>query len=463
MRFDLVIRGGRIVTASEDFIADIGIRDGRITMLGEDLPRGEDEIDARGLLVMPGGVDAHCHIDEPPYLNARLADDFRSASLSAACGGTTAIMPFLNKVEGMTMMQSLADYRDKASASLVDYAFHVILRADAPEVVTADVGVLLENGFSSLKLFMTYDGYQMEDGQILDVMAQVAEAGGIVMVHAENGRCIHWISSRLVYKGATALGNFRASAPMVVEREAVHRAISLAEISGARIMIVHVSSLDALEQIRWARGRGLPVLSETCPQYLVDLGDRIAGDGWEPARYLCSPPPRGGDNARGLWAGIRDHAFDILSSDHCPYRFDGPDGKRAFGSEPHFQHVPPGLPGLETRLPLIFEHGVKAGRIDLHAFVALTSTEPARIYGLHPLKGSLMPGADADIAIWDPDLPTTIRHDMLHDACDYTPFEGLEVSAWPVITLSRGERLWDRGWTSPAFGRGREVPRRPLA
>jgi len=463
MRFDFVIRGGRIVTASEDFVADIGISDGRIAMLGEGLPRGEEEIDARGLLVMPGGVDAHCHIDEPPYLNAQLADDFRSASLSAACGGTTTIMPFLNKVEGMSMAQSLADYRDKASASLIDFAFHVILRADAPEVVTDDVGALLRDGFSSLKLFMTYDGYQMEDGQILDVMAQVAEAGGIVMVHAENGRCIHWISNRLVYKGATALGNFRASAPAVVEREAVHRAISLAEISGARIMIVHVSSRDALEQIRWARGRGLPVLAETCPQYLVDLGDRIAGDGWEPSRYMCSPPPRGGDNAAGLWAGVRDNAFDILSSDHCPYRFDGPDGKRAFGNVPHFQHVPPGVPGLETRLPLLFEHGVKAGRIDLHAFVALTSTEPARIYGLHPRKGSLMPGADADIAIWDPDLPTTIRHDMLHDACDYTPFEGLEVSAWPVITLSRGEKLWDRGWTSPDFGRGREVSRRPLS
>jgi dihydropyrimidinase len=463
MAFDLVVRGGRIVTASEDFVADIGIIDGRIAVLGEGLPRGEDEIDARGLLVLPGGVDAHCHIDEPPYLNARLADDFRSASLSAASGGTTTMMPFLNKIEGKTMMQSLADYRKKASASLIDYAFHCILRADTQETVAADVDALQQEGFSSFKIFMTYDGYQMEDNQILDVMSQVADAGGIVMVHAENGRCIHWISNRLVYKGATSLGNFRSSAPDVVEREAVHRAIALAEIAGARLMIVHVSSRDALEQVRWARGRGLPVLAETCPHYLVDFGDRIAGDGWEPARYMCSPPPRGGDNAKALWSGVWDRAFDILSSDHCPYRFDGPDGKRAFGTEPHFQHVPPGLPGLETRLPLLFEHGVKAGRIDLHAFVSLTATEPARVYGLHPRKGSLMPGADADIAIWDPDLPTVIRHEMLHDACDYTPFEGFEVSAWPVVTLSRGERVWERGWTSPAFGRGREIARRPLS
>lgn len=463
MRFDLVVRGGRIITATEDFSADIGIRDGRIAVLGEDLPRGDDEIDARGLLVLPGGVDAHCHIDEPPYLNARLADDFSSASLSAACGGTTTFLPFLNKVPGLDFSQSLVEYRQKASTSLIDYAFHVILRADAPEAVATDIAMLLGEGLTSFKVFMTYDGYQMEDGQILDVMAQVAAAGGLVLVHAENGRCIHWLAHRLVYKGRTGLSNFRASAPPAVEREAVHRAIALAEIAGARVMIVHVSSADALEQIRWARARGLPVLAETCPQYLVDHGDRLAGDGWDAAKFMCSPPPRGGDNAGSLWKGVRDGAFDILSSDHCPYRFEGADGKRAFGSEPHFQHVPPGVPGLETRLPLLFEHGVKSGRISLNQFVALTATGPAKTYDLYPRKGSLMPGGDADIALWNPDLPTAIRHDMLHDACDYTPYEGLEVSAWPVVTLSRGEKLWDRGWTAPLVGRGREIPRRPAA
>ncbi|MDB5524330.1 MAG: dihydroorotase, dihydropyrimidinase [Rhizobium sp.] len=463
MRFDLVIRGGRIVTASEAFIGDIGMRDGQISALGDSLPRGDDEIDAKGLLVLPGGVDAHCHIDEPPFLNARLADDFRSASLSAACGGTTTFMPFVNQVEGLTLSQSLGDYRAKAAGSLIDFAFHVILKADETEVLKADIDALLAKGLTSFKLFMTYDGYQMEDGQILEVMSRVGAAGGIVLVHAENGRCIHWLGSRLVYKGKTGLSNFRASAPQVVEREAVHRAIALAEIADARIMIVHVSSRDALEQIQWARARGLPVLAETCPQYLVDQGDRLSSDEWGAAKYLCSPPPRGGDNAEALWKGVADGAFDILSSDHCPYRFEGEDGKRAFASEPHFQQVPPGVPGLETRLPLIFEHGVKSGRISLNQFVALTATEPAKIYGLYPRKGSLMPGADADIVLWDPDCPTTIRHAMLHDACDYTPYEGLAVSAWPVVTLSRGEKIWDRGWVSGAYGRGREIPRQRAA
>jgi dihydropyrimidinase len=303
----------------------------------------------------------------------------------------------------------------------------------------------------------------MEDGQLLGVMAQVAASDGVVMVHAENGRCIHWIGSRLVYKGKTGLGNFRASAPPVVEREAVHRAIALAEIAGAKIVIVHVSSADALEQIRWAQQRGLSVHAETCPQYLVDQGDRLATDDWEAAKFMCSPPPRGGDNSSALWNGLKDGAFDIVSSDHCAYRFEGEDGKRAFGSEAHFQQVPPGVPGLETRLPLLFEHGVKTARISLQQFVSLTSTEPAKLYGLYPRKGSLMPGADADIVLWDVHRATTIRHAMLHDACDYTPYEGMEVSAWPVVTLSRGERVWDRGWVSDAYGRGREIPRQRTA
>ncbi len=463
MRFDCVIRGGRIVTASEDFTGDIGVRDGRIAALGDGLPRGDDEIDAKGLLVLPGGVDAHCHIDEPAYLNARLADDFRSASLSAACGGTTTFMPFVNQISGLSLPQSLDDYRAKAAGSLIDYAFHVILRADEIEVLRADIVDLLGKGLTSFKLFMTYDGYQMEDSQILDVMAAVSADDGIVLVHAENGHCIHWLGSRLVYKGRTGLSNFRAAAPPAVEREAVHRAITLAEITDARIVIVHVSSQDALEQIRWARSRGLKVFAETCPQYLVDQGVRLADDDWGAARFLCSPPPRSGDNAAALWKGIRDGAFDILSSDHCPYRFEGEDGKRAFGSEAHFQHVPPGVPGLETRLPLLFEHGVKTGRISLQEFVALTSTGPAKLYDLYPRKGSLMPGADADIVLWDPDRPTTIRHAMLHDACDYTPYESLPVSAWPIVTLSRGQKIWDRGWVSDAYGRGMEIPRQRVA
>lgn len=463
MRLDLVIRGGRIVTASEDFTADIGIRAGRIALVGEGLPRGADEIDARGLLVLPGGVDAHCHVEEPPYLGARLADDFASASRSAAAGGTTTFMPFLNRVPGLDFGQSLADYRAKAAASLIDHAFHVILNADAPDRLAADVSMLLGEGLTSFKVFMTYDGYQMEDGLILEVMAQVAAAGGLVMVHAENGSCIHWLTRRLTDEGRTGLSHFRASAPPAVEREAVHRAISLAEIAGARVMIVHVSSADALEQVRWARARGMPVLAETCPQYLVDQGDALAVDGWDAARFLCSPPPRGGNNAESLWNGLRDGVLDIVSSDHCPYRLEGSDGKRAFGAEPHFRHVPPGVPGLETRLPLLFEHGVRAGRITLNEFVALAATGPARVHGLYPRKGSLMPGADADIALWDPDLDMTIRHAMLHDACDYTPYEGFRVTAWPVVTLLRGERLWNRGEIAPRPGPGQEILRRTAA
>jgi dihydropyrimidinase len=288
----------------------------------------------------------------------------------------------------------------------------------------------------------------------MDVMSVAERHGGTVMVHAENGHCVHWLTARLEKAGRTDLKAFGESAPAAVEREATHRAITLAELTGARAMIVHVSSADALHQIEWARDRGLPVMGETCPQYLIDLEKHLHEPGWEAAKHMCSPPPRGEDNAKRLWSRLALGAFRVLSSDHCPWRFEGSDGKRAHGNVPHFRHVPPGVPGLETRLPLLYEEGVRQGRISAQQFVALTATSPARTYGLYPRKGTLAPGSDADIAIWDPRGPVTIRHAALHDACDYSPFEGHRVGAWPIITLSRGERVWDRGWVSDRFGRG---------
>jgi dihydropyrimidinase len=243
-----------------------------------------------------------------------------------------------------------------------------------------------------------------------------------------------------------------------VEREATHRAITLSELSGARVLIVHVSSAQALEQIEWAQRRGLRVLAETCPHYLIDVGDPLSGEGWEPAKYLCSPPPRGGDNALRLWSGVSRGIFQLLSSDHCPYRFEGTAGKRGLAADPHFRHVPPGMPGIEARLPLLYDAGVLQGRISAQQFVALTSTNPARTYGLYPRKGSLAPGSDADLVLWDPRRTTVIRHESLHDACDYTPYEGLTVGAWPVTTLARGAVIWDRGWVSQDYGRGEFLP-----
>jgi len=457
MTLDLVIRNGTIVTAAETFKADIGIAGGRIALIGETLPAGDREIDASGLIVMPGGVDAHCHVEEPSYLGATLADDFASATRAAACGGTTTIVSFANQLAGKSLRAAVEDYHQRAAGkALIDYAFHIILSDVSQAVLGQEMPALLQDGYRSFKVFMTYPGYMLDDAQIMDVMETVARHDGTVMVHAENGHCIHWLGRRMEQQGRSGLSEFPKSAPAVVEREATHRAISLGELTGARVMLVHVSSAEAMDQVAWARDRGLRAMGETCPQYLIDQADHFHDHGWEPAKFMCSPPPRGGDNAERLWAGVARGTFQLLSSDHCPYRFDGPDGKRSqhgASDRPDFRHVPPGVPGLETRLPLLYSEGVMKKRISAEAFVALTATNPARTYGLYPRKGTIMPGADADLVLWA-STPRTIKHAELHDDCDYTPYEGHDVGAWPAMTLSRGEVVWDRGWVSDRHGRG---------
>ncbi|HWA46320.1 MAG TPA: dihydropyrimidinase [Hypericibacter adhaerens] len=462
MRLDLVIRNGTVVTASDEFEADVGVAEGRIVAVARDLPKGDEEIDATGLLVMPGGVDAHCHVEEPEYMGARLADDFVAATRGAACGGTTTIMPFANQLPGKSLREVVEDYHGRAQGkALIDYAFHLILSQVSAPLIGQELPALIADGYRSFKVFMTYPGYMLEDAQILEVMDAARRGGALTMVHAENGHCVHWLGQRLEARGETGLGAFAESAPPAVEREATHRAIALAEITGAKVMIVHVSSGQALEQIRWGQDRGIPVLAETCPQYLLGLGPHLHEPGWEAAKHVCSPPPRGSDDAAELWRGLQQGAFQLVSSDHCPYRFAGTDGKRSQGGErPHFRKVPPGLPGLETRLPLLYHEGVAQGRLTRQQFVAVTATNPARVYGLYPRKGSLMPGADADIALWSQGERRILRHADLHDDCDYTPYEGRELSAWPVVTFSRGEKVWDRGWVSNAAGRGRHVGNR---
>jgi dihydropyrimidinase len=317
----------------------------------------------------------------------------------------------------------------------------------------------MDEGFRSVKVFMNYAGYMLDDERILEVMETTRRHGGLTMVHAENGHCVHWLSDQLERSRGSGLAVFAATSPAAVEREATHRAITLAQLSGAKTLLVHVSAAEAAEQIRWAHARGIAVLAETCPQYLLRTVDELERPGWEAAKYLCSPPLRQAHDHEDLWRGLGNGTFQLVSSDHCPYRIDGPTGKRVSGSTPHFQHVPPGLPGLETRLMLLFSEGVGTGRITLEQFVALTSTNPAKIYGLYPRKGSLMPGADADIVLWDAQAHSTIRHAELHDACDYTPYEGQAIRGMPVMTLSRGECIWDRGQVFGRPGRGQSIER----
>jgi dihydropyrimidinase len=277
------------------------------------------------------------------------------------------------------------------------------------------------------------------------------------MVHAENADCIGWLTEQLEEAGLTAPKYHAHSRPMLVEREATHRAIALSELVDVPILIVHVSGKEAIEQIRWAHGHGLRIHAETCPQYLVLTADHL-DDGYHGAKCVCSPPPRDKANQQYVWDGLASGLFTVFSSDHAPFRYEDPQGKKPGGKEVPFRYIPNGTPGLETRMPILFSEGVVKGRIDLNRFVALTAADPAKMYGLYPRKGTIAIGSDADIAIWDPHRQVTVSNAMLHHDVDYTPYEGMQLTGWPVMTISRGEVVWDDGKATSAFGRGQFLP-----
>jgi dihydropyrimidinase len=458
--FDLVVRNAVVITASEEMRCDIGIRAGRIVALAETLGPGKKEIDANGRWVMPGGVDAHCHLDQPMLPPARMADDFLTGTRSAACGGTTTVIPFAAQAKGESLKAAVADYHQRAEGkALIDYAFHLIVSDPTPTVLNEELPALIAQGYTSFKVYMTYDDLKLDDGQILDVLEVARRHGAMAMIHAENSECIEWLTKRLEEDGRTAPRYHARSRPMLVEREATHRAISLSELADVPILIVHVSGRDAIEQIRWSRSRGMTVYAETCPQYLFLTADDLGtDDAYEGAKCICSPPPRDKANQQVVWDGLVDGLFTVFSSDHAPFKFDAPEGKKPGGEEVPFAYIPNGIPGLETRLPLLFSAGVMDGRISPQRFVELTSTAPARAYGLYPRKGTIAIGADADLVIWDRFAPgdeRVIRNADLHHAVDYTPYEGQRVKGWPALTLSRGEVVWDGSQPQGAAGRGR--------
>nr|WP_198984800.1 dihydropyrimidinase [Herbaspirillum sp. ASV7] len=456
--FDLVIRNGTVATASDLMQCDVGIKDGKVVMLGCDLPRGRDEIDASGKLVLPGGVDAHCHLDQPMEEGLKMADDFRSGTLSAACGGTTTVIPFAAQAKGGSLRAAVEDYHRRAEGrAVIDYAFHMIVSDPSEKVLKEELPQLVREGYTSFKIYMTYDDLKLNDRQILDLLALARREGALVMVHAENADCIGWLTEQLEEAGLTAPKYHAHSRPMLVEREATHRAIALSELVDVPILIVHVSGKEAIEQIRWAHGHGLRIHAETCPQYLVLTADHL-DDGYHGAKCVCSPPPRDKANQQYVWDGLASGLFTVFSSDHAPFRYEDPQGKKPGGKEVPFRYIPNGTPGLETRMPILFSEGVVKGRIDLNRFVALTATDPAKMYGLYPRKGTIAIGSDADIAIWDPHRQVTVSNAMLHHDVDYTPYEGMQLTGWPVMTISRGEVVWDDGKATSAFGRGQFLP-----
>lgn len=454
--FDLVVRNAKVATASDCYEADIGIRAGRIVQIGTGLPAGTREIDAAGRVVTPGGVDAHCHLDQPMAPPVCMADDFESGTRAAACGGTTTVIPFAAQEKGQSLRAAVEDYHHRANGRAhVDYAFHLIVSDPTPQVLGEELPGLIGEGYTSFKIYMTYDDLKLDDGQILDVLQVARERGALAMIHAENADCIEWLTRRLEAAGRTAPRFHAHSRPMLVEREATHRAIALSELVEVPILIVHVSGREAVEQIRWARGHGLKVFAETCPQYLfLTAADLGVDDSYHGARCVCSPPPRDKANQEVIWDGLADGLFTVFSSDHAPFRFDAPEGKKPGGEEVAFRHIPNGIPGIETRMALLYSEGVLGGRITLEQFVALTSTNPAKAYGLHPRKGAIAIGSDADLVIWD-EREFVLRNSQLHHNVDYTPYEGMTLRAWPGMTIAGGEVVWDGKNFLPRLGQGR--------
>ena len=443
-RLDLVVRNARVATSGDQFDCDLGIAGGRIVAMAARLPAGEREIDAAGRFVTPGGVDAHCHLDQPMVEPMKMADDFETGTRSAACGGTTTVIPFAAQVKGRSLREAVDDYHRRADGrASIDYAFHLIVSDPTPEVLERELPALVTEGYSSFKIYMTYDDLKLDDGQILSTLEVARREGAMAMIHAENSDAIAFLTRRLTEQGRTAPRFHGLSRPMPVEREATHRAITMAELIDVPILIVHVSGAEAVEQIRWARGKGLNIFAETCPQYLFLTQEHLGLDGFHGAKCVCSPPPRDAANQQVIWDALADGLFTIVSSDHAPFNYEDPQGKKLGGGEPAFPYIPNGIPGLETRLPLLFSHGVLGGRITLQQFVALTSTSAAKLYGLYPRKGTIAIGSDADLVIWNVGTPQPIRNERLHHAVDYTPYEGIEVSAWPGMTLSRGRVVWD--------------------
>ena len=456
---DLVIKGGTVATAADTFAADVGVKDGRIVALADELTGAEEVIDAKGKLVLPGGIDSHCHIAQTSSSGLETADDFESGTRSALCGGTTTIIPFAAQHRGQSLRQVVADYHARADGkAYADYAFHLIVSDPTEQVLGQELPALIKDGYTSFKIYLTYEALKLGDRQVLEVLACARAEGAMVMVHAENHDIIGWLTEKLLAAGRDAPKYHAVAHAAAAESEATHRAIALSEIADTPILIVHVSDKNAMAQIAAARDRGLRIYGETCPQYLFLTAQDLDRPGFEGAKYVCSPPPRDAANQAHIWRGLANGVFQVVSSDHAPYRYGGPDGKQAHGKGAPFDKVANGVPGLEVRLPLLFSEGVGTGRITLNRFVEVAATAAAKLYGLYPRKGTIAVGADADIAVWDPEKTVTISHEMLHDNMDYTPYEGRRVTGWPVLTLSRGRAVWRDGEVVGVPGQGRFLP-----
>jgi dihydropyrimidinase len=454
---ELAIRGGRVAIDDGWRECDIGVADGRIVELGTDV-RAASTVDAHGCWVLPGGIDTHCHLDQPSWGGASSVDDFESGSVSAAFGGTTCIIPFAMPGPGMTSLDAFdRSMRCASGRSVIDYGLHGVVTAETGSDLARQFGVLAGKGVTSIKAFMTYEGFAVGDDILLAVLDEARKLGFIVMVHAENDAAIRRTRQRLIELGRTGLRYHAVAHAEIIEREATHRAIALAEISGARLTVVHVSCRQSAEEVIRGIERGAEVFAETCPQYLFLSAADLDRDPRQAARYVFSPPPRSSASQAYLWDALARGDIALWSSDHSPSMLAD---KLGDGGVPEFHKAVSGIPGIETRLPLLFSEGLLTGRLSLQRYLELTSSNAATIYGLDHAKGRIAVGLDADLAIWDPNVTWRLEREALHSRVDYTPYEGKTVTGKPKTVLVRGMPVILEGELCTAAGVGRFVPRK---
>jgi dihydropyrimidinase len=454
-----LIQGGTIVTAVDTYAADLAIEDGRITAIfapGSG-PGGTFDvtIDARGKYVMPGGIDAHTHMDMP-FGGTTSSDDFETGTRAAAHGGTTCIVDFAIQTKGDPLRKGLDLWHGKAEGkAAVDYAFHMIM-TDVNDATVEEMGKVVSEGITSFKMFMAYPGVLfVDDGQIFRGMQRAGELGALICMHAENGIPIDILVQQALAKGHTAPIYHALTRPQIAEAEGTHRAICLAEMANVPVYIVHLSAERALKQVVEARDRGVPAYAETCPQYLFLSQDDLARPNFEGAKYVCTPPLRPAQMQEDLWRGLKTNDLQVVSTDHCPFCFKG---QKELGKD-NFAKIPNGMPGVETRMYMLWDGGVKKGRISINRFVEITSTAPAKIFGLYPRKGTIAVGADADLIVWDGERKHMLSEKTLHMRADYTPYEGQEVQGFATHVLSRGKVVVENGQYVGKKGDGHFVKR----
>lgn len=450
---DLVIKNGTLVTPEGVFKADVGIEGERIAAIGEGLTAPQ-QIDAAGKYVLPGAIDVHVHM-QMPVGEVVSSDDFYTGTVAAACGGTTTILDFVEPKGAQSLMDALHQRRAEADGRVaVDYGLHMTLNSD-DSLRLAEIPAVMEAGCTTFKLYMAYEGLRLGDGAMLRALAALREHRGLPIVHAENHDAIQYLTARFLREGKTAPRYHPLTRPDFMEGEATARALALARVVGLPMYIVHVSCAEALDAVRAARDRGQPAYGETCPQYLLLTRKEYDRPGFEGAKFVMSPPLREEADAVSLWDALASGDLQVVATDHCPFFYEGQKDK----GRDAFNKIPGGAPGVETRLPLLYTFGVRADRLTLAQWVRVCCSEPARLFGLAPRKGSLAEGADADLVIFNPHKRVVLHHRILHQNVDYTPYEGFALTGYSETTLLRGQVIVRDGQFVGHAGQGRFLKR----